>query len=131
MSFTHNPAPSSPDLDDTNGTQATAQLLSLAEFDRSVTKAPLVLPSLGSSAAQPSNPLHHVRATLTVRIGSAEVTVGELLNAKEHQVIRLEQLVEGPVDILLEGQVIARGTLVAVEDHFGVRITEVPRPLLP
>jgi flagellar motor switch/type III secretory pathway protein FliN len=33
--------------------------------------------------------------------------------------------------VLLEGQVIARGTLVAAGDHFGVRITELPRPLTP
>jgi len=75
------------------------------------------------------NPLRHVRAKLTVVVGSAELTIGDLLGAKEHQVIALDRAVEAPVDILLEGHVVARGTLVAVDDRFGVRITEVATSL--
>jgi flagellar motor switch protein FliN/FliY len=37
--------------------------------------------------------------------------------------------VDQPVDVLLEGQVVARGVLVAVDDHFGIRITELPLSL--
>jgi flagellar motor switch protein FliN/FliY len=64
-------------------------------------------------------------------VGTVEMTVGELLGAKEHQVLRLDAAVDQPVDVLLEGQVVARGVLVAVDDRFGVRITELPRPLTP
>jgi len=34
-----------------------------------------------------------------------------------------------PVDVLIEDRVVARGQLVAVDENFGVRITEPPRPL--
>ena len=81
------------------------------------------------STPAPGNPLHSVRTRLTVCVGTAELSVGELLGAKEQQVLRLDRTVEQPVDILLEGQVVARGMLVAVGEHFGVRITELPRPL--
>jgi flagellar motor switch protein FliN/FliY len=72
------------------------------------------------------NPLHQVKAHLQVCVGEAVMTVGELLGAKEHQVVRLDRTVDQPVDLILEGKVIARGQLVAVDDHFAVRITELP-----
>jgi len=77
------------------------------------------------------NPLHLVKARLTVCLGAAELTVGELLKAREHQVVRLDRTIDQPVDIFLEGQLIARGILVAVDDHFGVKITELPQALVP
>lgn len=80
---------------------------------------------------QETNPFHQIKATLTVCVGRAEVTVGDLLNAQENQVIQLDQTVDEPVEILLHGQVIARGILVAVDDQFGVRITDLPVPLKP
>jgi len=72
------------------------------------------------------NPLHQVKARLQVCIGEAEITVGELLNAKEHQVLRLDKQVEQPIDLLLDGKLVARGQLVAVDDYFAVRITDLP-----
>jgi flagellar motor switch protein FliN/FliY len=72
------------------------------------------------------NPLHQVKAHLQVCVGEAVMTVGELLSAKEHHVVRLDRMVDQPVDLVLEGKVIARGQLVAVDDHFAVRITELP-----
>ncbi len=84
---------------------------------------------LASALGDLHGALRNVKAKLTVCIGSAELTVGELLGAQEQQVIRLDRGVEQPVDVLLEGHVVARGTLVAVDEHFAVRITEVPAAL--
>ena len=75
----------------------------------------------------PLNAIEHVKVKLTVRIGEAEISIGELNHMKEDHVLRLDNLVDEPVDILLEGRVVARGQLVAVDDNFGVRITELPR----
>jgi flagellar motor switch protein FliN len=72
------------------------------------------------------NPLHHVKARIQVRVGEATLSVGELLAAKEGRVIVLDRLVDQPVDLVLEGRVIARGQLVAVDESFAVRITELP-----
>lgn len=100
-----------------------AQPLVLGELDPrgAGVGAPLV-----QAGAEAPNPLRNVRVKLTVSLGAAELTVGELLGARAQQVIRLDHGVEQPVDVLLEGQVVARGVLVAVEDQFGVRITELP-----
>ena len=55
--------------------------------------------------------------------------MGELMAAHENQVIRLNRTIEQPVDLLLEGRVVARGQLVAVDEHFAIRITDLPAPL--
>jgi flagellar motor switch protein FliN len=79
--------------------------------------------------ANTAHPIHQVKATVEVYVGSVSVSVGELLAATENQVLILDRKVGQPVDLLLEGQVIARGQLVAVNDRFAVRITELPQPL--
>ena len=94
-------------------------------------QARLALPDLAAAASVPGNPLHGIRTRLTVVLGSVDISVGELLGAKEQQVLRLDRTLEQPVDVMLDGQVVARGMLVAVGDDFGVRITELPRPLTP
>jgi flagellar motor switch protein FliN len=71
--------------------------------------------------------VHSVKARLSVMVGEVTVSIGELLAAKADQVLTLDRLADEPVDILLEGQVVARGVLVAVDDNFGVQITELPR----
>lgn len=96
------------------------------------------LEATSSSAGAPAvlgaslpNPLHQVRTRISVCVGGAEITIGDLMGLREQQVLTLDRTVEQPVDILLEGKVIARGILVAVEDTFGVRVTELPVPLNP
>jgi flagellar motor switch protein FliN/FliY len=75
------------------------------------------------------HPLHAVKVSLQVRVGQSAMTVGELMAARDGEVLVLDRSVEQPVDLLLEGQVVARGQLVAVDGSFAVRITELPVPL--
>jgi flagellar motor switch protein FliN/FliY len=49
------------------------------------------------------------------------------MNMKDAHVLKLDAALDAPVDVLLEGNVVARGQLVAVDDNFGVRITELPK----
>jgi flagellar motor switch protein FliN/FliY len=76
-----------------------------------------------------ANPLLAVKVQLQVRVGSATMTLGDLLAARENHVLALDRGVDQPVDLLLEGRTVARGQLVAVDEHFAVRITELPLPL--
>jgi flagellar motor switch protein FliN/FliY len=77
----------------------------------------------------PTNPLHAVKVQLQVCVGEAALTIGSLLGARENEVLALDRAIDQPVDLLLEGRVVARGQLVAVDGCFGVRITELPLPL--
>ncbi len=98
--------------------------------DRSL--QPLTLQPLPQTAA--GEPLDakltnvaQVSAEVSVCVGRVRMSLAELAGAKTNQVITLDQLVGDPVDLMVSGQVVARGELMAVEDHFAVRITEPPR----
>ncbi|MFT4171332.1 MAG: FliM/FliN family flagellar motor switch protein [Rhodocyclaceae bacterium] len=75
------------------------------------------------------NPLHRLKAQVTVRIGGAEMTVGELMALQEQQLLVLDRHLNAPVDVTVEGSVIAQGELVAVDDRFAVKVTRLPAPL--
>ncbi|WP_232311103.1 FliM/FliN family flagellar motor switch protein [Herbaspirillum autotrophicum] len=96
------------------------QLLALSELGSTdpASTAPAILDSI--------NPLHQIKTRLTVNVGEIELTVGELLNARENQILKLDRSVEQAVDLLLEGKLVARGLLVAAGDNFAVKITELP-----
>lgn len=68
--------------------------------------------------------LGSVKVRVAVRIGSAQISVAELLKLEQGGVLELDRLVEQPLDVLLDEHVVARGMLVAIGEHFGVRITE-------
>jgi flagellar motor switch protein FliN len=92
------------------------------------------LPALGGGAGDKSPALGerldlvgHVKVKLTVSLGGAEISIGKLFALAPSDVIALDRGVDAPVDIRLNDKVIARGSLVAVGDNFGVRITEIQR----
>ena len=99
----------------------TAQVINLGDLhsDPAHRHAPPVV-------ADDANPLHSVRARLKVCVGEIEITVGDLLAAREQQVLVLDRGVDQPVDLVLEGKVVARGQLVAVDGKFALRIAELP-----
>ena len=108
-----------------NTIRPTAQVIALGE-----------LPDPDGEAQERSlvpdvNPLHRVKARLQVSVGEISLSVGELLGARQHQVMVLDRGVDQPVDLLLEGRVVARGQLVAVDERFAIRITELPYALQP
>ncbi len=112
------------------GTAAVVQTLSLPELQTELSKANATTIDTAMAPADALitslNPLHQIKARIQVCAGTAVISVGELLALRAHQVLTLDQGIEEPVDLLLDGQVIARGQLVAVDDCFGVRITELP-----
>lgn len=82
-----------------------------------------------ASLVRDAHPLHAVKVRLQVCVGEAEMRVGDLMGAREGEVLVLQRTVEQPVDLVLEGKVVARGELVAVDGAFALRITELPLPL--
>lgn len=102
--------------------RATAHVIALGELPDAAESGEHVLAGL-------PNPLHQVKVRLQVSVGEVGVTIGELLAAQQHQVFVLDRGVDQPVDVFLEGRVVARGQLVAVDDRFAVRITQLPIPL--
>ena len=69
--------------------------------------------------------LKHVEVTLEVRVGETTLTVAELFALRAGALLKLNRLIDEPVDILLNGEIVAAGQLAVMDDHLGVRISEV------
>jgi flagellar motor switch protein FliN/FliY len=66
-----------------------------------------------------------VQLRLTAVLGEASLSVAELFALSENSILPLDRLADEPVDLVLDSRVVARGTLVIVDDNFGIQITEV------
>ncbi len=62
---------------------------------------------------------------VTVEIGSAKRKVKDILDFSQGTIIELERQAGAPVDIIVNGNLIAKGDVVVIEDNFAVRITEI------
>ena len=69
--------------------------------------------------------IKNLKVRINVTAGSCELTVKDVLELRENAVLTLDKPTDDPVDIWVDGALIARGSLVAVGDSFGVRITEI------
>ena len=61
----------------------------------------------------------------TARLGRVEMPIGDILNLGPGSIIEVGHLVDEPVDLLVNGKLIARGDVVVVDEKFGLRITEI------
>ena len=69
--------------------------------------------------------LRHVNVELEVAVGEATLSIAELFALRAGSVLTLNRLVDEPVEVLLNGQVVAAGQLAVSGDCLGVRITEI------
>jgi flagellar motor switch protein FliN/FliY len=65
---------------------------------------------------------------LSVELGRTKVTIKQLLEMAQGSVVELDGLAGEPMDILINGYLIAQGEVVVVEDKYGIRITEIVTP---
>ena len=69
--------------------------------------------------------LMNVPLNVTVEIGSSKRKVKEILDFTQGTIIELERQAGAPVDVIVNGNLIARGDVVVIDDNFAVRITEI------
>lgn len=69
-----------------------------------------------------------IPVNMTVELGRTRMTIKELLRLNQGSVVPLEGLAGEPLDILINGYLIAQGEVVVVSDKFGVRITDIITP---
>lgn len=72
-----------------------------------------------------SDLLMHVPMRVSAELGAREMLVSEVLKLGIGTVIELNRPAGTPIDLLVNNQLVARGDVVAVDDKFGVRITEL------
>jgi flagellar motor switch protein FliN/FliY len=69
--------------------------------------------------------LMDVALEVSVELGRSQMSIGEILALRTGSVIELDKLAGEPVEVSVNGTLVARGEVVVVDEKFGVRITEV------
>ncbi len=69
-----------------------------------------------------------VRLTLTLEVGRTRISVRNLLALTQGSVIELDKLAGEPLDVYVNGTLVAHGEVVVVNDKFGIRMLDVVSP---
>ena len=72
--------------------------------------------------------LDDVELELQIELGRAELLIEEVLSLREGAVVPLDKLAGDPVDILVNGRLLARGEVLVLNDNFCVRVAEIVSP---
>jgi len=89
-------------------------------------------PTDGDMLADASNPnldvILDIPVTISMEVGNTEISIRNLLQLNQGSVIELDRLAGEPLDVLVNGQLIAHGEVVMVNEKFGIRLTDVVSP---
>jgi flagellar motor switch protein FliN/FliY len=77
---------------------------------------------------RPLSLLHDVEMGVTAELGRRRMSVRDLLSLTPGAVIELDRAAGSPVDVLVNGTLIARGEVVVIDEEFGIRISEIVAP---
>jgi flagellar motor switch protein FliN/FliY len=98
------------------------------------------LPDFASLQQDPSEPatpdlanpdlemILDIPVTLSMEVGNTSISIRDLLQLGQGSVIELDRLAGEPLDVLVNGTLIAHGEVVVINDKFGIRMTDVISP---
>lgn len=84
----------------------------------------------GSPTAAPQgfDMIMDIPVSLTVELGRTKISIRNLLQLAHGSVVELDGLAGEPMDVLVNGTLIAQGEVVVVNDKFGIRLTDIITP---
>lgn len=87
-------------------------------------------PEGGAPASEDANleVILDVPVTISMEIGRTHLSIRNLLQLNQGSVVELDRLAGEPLDVLVNGTLIAHGEVVVVNDKFGIRLTDVVSP---
>ena len=69
-----------------------------------------------------------IPVTLSMEVGRSRISIRNLLQLNQGSVIELERAISEPLDVFVNGTLIAHGEVVVVNEKFGIRLTDVISP---
>ncbi len=90
---------------------------------------PFVFPSAPDSAAANLDLVLDVELNVTLRFGQRQLALREVLDLTSGSVVELDRQVDEPVELVLDGRVVARGEAVIIDGNYGIRVTQVVQPI--
>jgi flagellar motor switch protein FliN/FliY len=82
----------------------------------------------GTAAGNDINMILDIPVQLTVELGRTRIPIKHILQLAQGSVVELETLAGEPMDVLVNGYLIAQGEVVVVNDKFGIRLTDIVTP---
>ena len=70
-----------------------------------------------------------VSMQLTVELGRTKMLIKDILGMGEGTIVELDKLAGEPVDLLVNGKLVAKGEVVVIDENFGVRVTDIISPM--
>jgi flagellar motor switch protein FliN/FliY len=101
--------------------QTTAEQVSPASFQNFAS-------GTSASAGNDINMILDIPVQLTVELGRTRIPIKHILQLAQGSVVELETLAGEPMDVLVNGYLIAQGEVVVVNDKFGIRLTDIVTP---
>jgi flagellar motor switch protein FliN/FliY len=81
-----------------------------------------------SAAGNDINMILDIPVQLTVELGRTRIPIKHILQLAQGSVVELDALAGEPMDVLVNGYLIAQGEVVVVNDKFGIRLTDIVTP---
>ncbi len=69
-----------------------------------------------------------IPVTITMEVGRTEISIRNLLQLNQGSVVELDRLAGEPLDVMINGTIVAHGEVVVVNDKYGIRMTDVVSP---
>lgn len=69
-----------------------------------------------------------IPVSISMEVGSTDISIRNLLQLNQGSVVELDRLAGEPLDVLVNGMLIAHGEVVVVNEKFGIRLTDVISP---
>ena len=85
-------------------------------------------PTPNVNAGNDLNMILDIPVQLTVELGRTRIPIKHILQLAQGSVVELETLAGEPMDVLVNGYLIAQGEVVVVNDKFGIRLTDIVTP---
>ena len=85
-------------------------------------------PTTVNSSGNDINMVLDIPVQLTVELGRTRIPIKNILQLAQGSVVELEALAGEPMDVLVNGYLIAQGEVVVVNDKFGIRLTDIVTP---
>jgi flagellar motor switch protein FliN/FliY len=85
-------------------------------------------PTTTNGAGNDINMILDIPVQLTVELGRTRIPIKNILQLAQGSVVELDALAGEPMDVLVNGYLIAQGEVVVVNDKFGIRLTDIVTP---
>lgn len=91
---------------------------------------PFVFPHIPEMAETNLDLVMDVELNVTLRFGQRQLALREVLELTSGSVVELDRQVDEPIELILDGRVVARGEAVIIDGNYGMRVTQVLQPML-